>query len=236
LKRMVACLPLLALLLAGSNRLVADAEIGRIYDPYVAPMEREIEWRSNISNAQDSDVLKDQKYWLGMGRSISDRWFTEGYLIAAKNNGQRLDVQGFELEAKRQLTEQGEYWADWGMQYEVERKTSENIWEVAVTGLMEKEIGATSVTTNLSAVYEFGGGIKNEFETAASLQWRWRYTEKLEPAIEAYLGENLAAAGPVGMGLFRIGREKLRWELGVLFAVDSVTPDTTCRLLLEYEY
>ena len=50
-------------------------------------------------------------------------------MIAAKDNGESLELEGFELEARRQLTEQGEYRADRGMLFEVERETSENTWE-----------------------------------------------------------------------------------------------------------
>lgn len=227
---------MLLTLLAGSSHVVADAEIGRVYHPYVEPMEREIELRANIIDDPDAEEHNDQKYWLAGGYSINDRWFVEAYVIAAKDNGESLDVEGFELEAKLQLTEQGEYWADWGMLFEVERETSENIWEVAVGGLMEKEIGPTSLTANLSAIYEFGGGIDNEFETAGAVQWRWRYAEKFEPALEYYAGDDLSAVGPVGLGMFRFGKQKLKWELGLLFGVDSMTPDKTYRVLLEYEF
>ena len=231
-KQLLLVLPLLA----GGSQVVADSEIGRVYHPYVEPLEREIEWRANIIDDPDSEQLKDQKYWLAGGYSINERWFAEAYLIAARDNGESLKVDGVELEAKLQLTEQGEFWADWGMLFEVERETSENIWEVAVTGLMEKEFGPTSLAANLSAIYEFGGGIDNEFETAAAMQWRWRYTEIFEPALEYYVGDDLAAVGPVGTGLLRFGQQKLKWELGVLFGVDSITPDKTYRVLFEYEF
>ena len=236
MKRLPVGLLLAMPLLTGSGRLPADAEIGRVYHPYVEPMEREIEWRSNVVDDPGAQDQKDQKHWLGAGYSFSERWFAEAYVIAAKDNGEALKVEGFELEAKRQLTEQGEYWADWGVLFEVERETSENVWETSVTGLMEKEIGPTSLAVNLSAIYEFGGGIDNEFETAAALQWRWRYREKFEPAVEYYQGDDLSAIGPVGLGMFRIGRQKLKWELGMLFAADSVTPDKTYRVLFEYEF
>ena len=236
MKRITARLLLMMVLLAGAGRVFADAEIGRVYHPYVEPMEREIEWRSNFIDDPDSEDYSDQKHWLGAGMSIGERWFVEANVIAAKDNGESLELEGFELEAKRQLTEQGEYWADWGILFEVERETSENIWELAVSGLVEKEIGPTSLAANLSAIYEFGGGIDNEFETAAALQWRWRYAEQFEPAIEYHAGDNLAAAGPVALGMVRVGRQKLKWQLGALFGVDSETPDTTYRVLIEYEF
>ena len=53
---------LLTLLLAGSTRIVADAEIGRVYHPYVEPMEKEIELRSNIIDDPDSEEHSDKKH------------------------------------------------------------------------------------------------------------------------------------------------------------------------------
>lgn len=228
--------PICLVLLVCCGLALADAEVGRVYHPYVMPLEREIEWRANLIDDSDQEDLSDQKYWLAYGFSPLERWFVEAYVIAEKDNGESLDVSGFELEGLRQLTEQGEYWADWGLLFEVERETSENVWEVGVAGLMEKEIGPTSLTANLHLIYESGSGIDNEFETLGALQWRWRYREYFEPAIEYYKGDELNAVGPVALGTARFGMQKLKWELGPIFGIASETPDLTWRLLLEYEF
>jgi len=226
----------LLMLLANCGPAVADAQVGRVYHPYVESLEREIELRANVIDDSGYDAHKDQKYWLAYGFSPLDRWFAEAYVIARKDNGEALKVSGFELEALWQLTEQGEYWADWGMLFEAERETSDNIWEYSVAGLMEKELGQTSLAANLHLVYEYGGGVNNEFETYAALQWRWRFREYLEPAIEYYKGDELNAVGPVATGMVRSGRQKVKWELGPMFGVDSKTPNLTWRMLLEYEF
>jgi len=225
-----------AALLALSAPVLADAEIGRVYHPYVEPLEREFELRANVVDDTGHDRHKDQKYWLAYGFSPLERWFVEAYLIADKENGESLEVSGFELEALWQLTEQGEYWADWGLLFEVEREISDDAWEHAMAGLVEKEFGPTSLAANLYLIYEYGSGIDNELETMAALQWRWRYREWFEPAIEYYKGDELNAAGPVALGMARFGRQKLKWELGPIFGLDSTTPDVTWRALLEYEF
>jgi hypothetical protein len=39
------------------------------------------------------------------------------------------------------------------------------------------------------------------------------------------------------MGQVRLGgRRQLRWEAGAIFGVDSQSPDTTLRFLLEFEF
>jgi len=221
---------------ASSGSAVADAEVGRVYHPYVAPLEREIELRANVIDDSGQTRHKDQKYWLAYGFSPLERWFVEAYVVAQKDHGESLNVSGFELEGLWQLTEQGEYWADWGMLFEIERETSENAWEYAVAGLVEKEVGPTSLTANLHLIYESGSGVDNEFETYLAMQWRWRFREYLEPAIEYYKGDKLDAVGPVALGMTRLGRQKVKWEAGPIFGIDSKTPDLTWRILLEYEF
>lgn len=230
------CWPGCLILLANSGLVAADAEVGRVYHPYVQPLEREIEWRANVIDDSGHDKHKDRKYWLAYGFSPLERWFVEAYVIARQDKGESLKISGFELEGKWQLTEQGEYWADWGMLFEIERETTDNIWEYAAAGLVEKEFGPTSLTGNLYLIYEYGGGVDNEFETYGALQWRWRFRESLEPAIEYYKGDELNAIGPVALGMARLGRRKLKWELGPIFGIDSKTPDLTWRMLLEYEF
>jgi hypothetical protein len=223
-------------LLAHSGPVAADAEIGRVYHPYVEPLEREIELRANVIDDSGHEKHEDRKYWLAYGFSPLERWFVEAYVIARKENGESTEVSGFELEGLWQLTEQGEYWADWGMLFEIERETSDNVWEYAVAGLVEKEVGPTSLTANLHLIYESGSGIDNEFETYLAMQWRWRFREYLEPAIEYYKGDELNAVGPVALGMARLGQQRLKWELGPIFGIDSKTPDLTWRMLLEYEF
>jgi hypothetical protein len=223
-------------LLAHTGLVAADAEIGRVYHPYVEPLEREIELRANVIDDSGHEKHKDQKYWLAYGFSPLERWFVEAYVVAQKDNGESLDVSGFELEGLWQLTEQGEYWADWGMLFETERETTDNAWEYAVAGLVEKEIGPTSLTANLHLIYESGSGVDNEFETYLAMQWRWRFREYLEPAIEYYKGDKLNAIGPVALGMTRLGLQKVKWEAGPIFGIDSKTPDLTWRILLEYEF
>lgn len=227
-----ACLALLV----NSGPASADAQVGRIYHPYVAPLEREVELRANVIDDSSYDTHKDQKYWLAYGFSPLERWFMEAYVVARRDNGEALKVSGFELEGLWQLTEQGEYWADWGALFEIDRETSDNITELAAAGLAEKEFGPTSLTANLYLIYEYGDGINDELETYAALQWRWRFREYLEPAIEYYKGDKLDAVGPVALGMTRIGRQKLNWELGPIFGIDSKTPDLTWRMLVEYEF
>lgn len=201
--------------------------IDKVYHPYVQALERELEWRMISADGE-------QKHRLGLGKSLSDRLFVEGYLIVSNNES---TIDAYELEAKWQLTEQGEYAVDWGAIVELEKDRYDNNWELATGLLMEKEWGTWTGSANLWAIYEWGDTIKAELESALALQARYRYSRYLEPAIEFYSGQNTRGIGPVIMGdvKFSAGK-KLHWEVGSIIGLDSTTPDNTWRFLTEFEF
>lgn len=225
-KRFVTAISLsLFPLIAGADNLAID----KVYHPYVQPLEREIEWRMV---AAEGDYLQR----LGIGRSLNDSVFVEGYLLAAEE-GDTFRLEGYELETRLQLTEQGEYAIDWGLLVELEKAHQENEWELASALLLEKQWGRWVGAANLWLEYEWGDEVKDEFETAIALQGRYRHSPEFEPAIEFYGGENTRALGPVMMGDMRFGPgKKLHWETGVLFGLSNKTPDAALRLLAEYEF
>lgn len=203
--------------------------IDKVYHPYVQAMEKEVEWRMV---AADGDHLQR----LGIGTALTDRLFIEGYLLAAEQ-GDTFRLEGYELETRLQLSEQGEYAVDWGMLVELEKAHQEDAYELATALLMEKQWGRWVGTANLWLEYEWGDEVKDEVETAAALQARYRLSPKFEPAIEFYGGENTRALGPVAMGDIRFAAgKKLHWETGVLVGLSKKTPDATLRLLAEFEF
>lgn len=234
----IFCAPATALVLCTlvPHFAIADAPIDRVYHPYVQALEREFEWRiSHLDDDPETDRwLRSHRF--AYGQSVAEKLYVEAYLLAEDSPGESLEFEGFELEAKYQLTEQGEYWADWGVLFEVERETSENIWEVATAALMEKEVGRTSLAANLRAVYEFGGGIDNEFELEAAVQWRLRGNPLLEPAVEFYVGDGSKGVGPVLAGAVRLGNTQLKYEAGSIFGMGNDSADVTYRFMLEFEF
>ena len=228
---------LMSNLLVGGQAFADGAVVDKIYSPYVEALEREVEFRSIVQNDGDDMLDGVQLQQLGIGMSWSDRWFSEIYLIGKRTNGNGLTVDAYELETKWQITEQGEYWADWGMLFELEAENNSDIWEYNTTLLVSKEWGRWVTTTNMGLIYEWGSDIANEWETALSIQGRYRLMRSFEPALEFYSGEDTLALGPVLVGSLRTGiRTKLRWEVGVLFSLDSITADQTYRAMLEYEF
>jgi hypothetical protein len=229
-----AGLGIAACALAASRARADGIVVDRVYDPYVQPLESEIELRSVY---QADDTLDLQKHMLGVGKSLSDDWEAEIYAAWTRGLGDDLALDLFEVEAKRQLTEQGEYAFDWGMVFELERKVDDDIWEAATTLVSARDFGSWSALANFTLVYEGGSGVNDEFETALHLQTRYRYREEFEPGLELHIGQNTSVLGPAFTGTFRLtpGR-KLNWEAGMFWALDDESPDRVARLNLEYEF
>lgn len=211
--------------------------IDKIYHPYVQPLEREFEWRAALQDYQPDRPDHLQMYRMAYGMSLGDKWFAEAYVVGARSDAASFDAVGYEFEVQRQLTEQGEYWADFGVVFELEHEDHPNAWEFSTGLLAEKEWGRWSGTANLFLMYEWGSRIQDEMETSLALQARYRYARGFEPAVEIYTGEDTRGIGPVALGQLPLGgKRQLHWEAGAIFGVDNKSPDTTLRFLVEYEF
>jgi len=211
--------------------------IDKIYHPYVQPLEQELEWRASVQDRQDGQPDNLGLYRFAYGRAFGERWFGEVYLVGQRSDQQSFGLSGYELEAMRQLTEQGEYWADWAVMFEFEKQHDLDAWEFSSGLLAEKEWGKWSGTANFFISQEWGDDIEDELETALGLQARYRYSRAIEPAIELYKGDNTFGVGPALMGQINLqGKQKIAWETGAIFGISSDSPDLTWRFLLEFEF
>jgi len=226
-----------ALLLQTGECLATSVVIDKIYHPYVQPGEQELEWRGIFQDHQPgvADDLQLQRF--AYGRSFGSRWFLELYLVSKNTGDSNFELEGYEFEARRQLTEQGEFWADWGLMFEAEKEAHHDAWGFTTGLLIEKEWGRFSGTANLFLVRDWGSDIQNRWDTKLGLQLRYRYSRGFEPAIEFYSGRNTRGLGPAVMGEFKAGvKNKLHWEAGAIFGVDNDSPDLTWRFNLEFEF
>lgn len=209
--------------------------IDRLYDPYVQPLEREIEFRMLAEH--DDEIPDVQQHLLGLGQSLTDRVAVEIYAIGTTGRGDGYEIDASEIELKWQLTEQGEFSWDWGMLFELEREFEVNAWEASTSVLAAKDHGQWSTIVNLDLIYEWGNGIADEVDTTLHLQTRYRWREVFEPGVELHAGEDTRAIGPVFSGLYRVSAgKKFRWSLGLFAGLDDVSPESTVRLNLEYEF
>jgi hypothetical protein len=213
----------------------ADGQVvDRIYHPYVLANEHRVEWRFMSRQTDDENFLAQR---IGFGHSINDRWILELYLIGERDTAGDFGLEAYELEGRWMMTEQGRYWADWGMVFELEKRRSQDQWEAASGLIMEKEFGRNSLTLNWFMIYEWGNDMQDELESEFRLQYRYRWMPQIQPSIELYRGEDYIGIGPALMGLQRFdGQKQLKWEIGFITELSNIGKDHTLRLALEYEF
>ncbi len=156
--------------------------IDKIYHPYVEQLEWELEWRMIYEDENPQTGLdRVQNHLLGLGHGFGEYFFAEVYLIGQQSAGESMELDAYEVEALWQLSEQGEYFIDYGLLFELEKENNEDIWEYSTTLLLEKEFGRYSATANLGLMYEWGDDISNEWETYLALQGRYRMSPPWNP-------------------------------------------------------
>ncbi|WP_440056988.1 hypothetical protein ACSLBF_19080 (plasmid) [Pseudoalteromonas sp. T1lg65] len=226
---------LLASFLAFAHVARADGMVvDKVYHPYVLPLEREIEWRLLSRKTEQGNVLGQR---LGLGWSISETVTIEGYAIGERDHQDNFELAGYELEARWQMVEQGRYWADVGMLFELEKQHKNAAYEATAGFLFEKEFGRASVTLNAFIVREWGQDIHDEWESEFRAQYRYRLYSVFQPAIELYMGENFVGIGPAFIGLHRFdGQKQLKWEAGFITEISQSGNDHSFRLALEFEF
>lgn len=230
-------LPALLVFLTVLTPITANADnftVDKVYHPYVLPFEREFEWRLTSRQNDNGNVLLQR---ISYGHALSERVVLEGYIVGNRDENDDFGMEGYELELRWMLTEQGKYWADWGTLFELEKQHNTDDWEVTAGILTEKEFGRFSLTTNIMLVYEWGETIESEFESEFRMKYRYRWIPEVQPAIEFYAAEDYIGVGPAFMGIRRFdGQRQLKWELGFIAGLNGDSKDHTLRMSLEYEF
>ncbi|MBA6253163.1 hypothetical protein [Colwellia sp. MB3u-55] len=228
----VLTLPLYNLysVLAFADGVVVD----KVYHPYVLPNEKEVEWRLLSHQTEKTNDLAQR---FAYGQSVLDHLMVEFYIVGERDSDGNFGLSAYEIETRWMLTEQGQYWADWGMLFEFEKEHNKDSWEVTSGLLFEKEIGRTSLSINAFLIFEWGNDIKNEIEMEFRAQYRYRWLPQFQPAIELYSGEDYVGIGPAFMGIQRFDRQKqLKWELAFITGLNGESKDHILRAAIEFEF
>ncbi len=152
---------------AGTILLIANtayAGVDKVYGPNVEPGEIELELRGHYIDDNDPSWDGAQKSKIGVGYGIAPRVFVEGYLVFEKGANADYALEALEIEAKFQLSEQGEYFADFGLLTELEKVRAVDEWEFKVGPLIQKPIGNWLATLNLLGETKFGSDVSGSGE------------------------------------------------------------------------
>jgi len=228
-------LAVMVLVTGGSS---AFAGIDKVYSPGVDKGEWEFEARGTVVEDDDHSDDGKQKSKVGLGYGLTDNLFLEGYFVFEKSKDEDYELAAYELEAKIQLSEPGEFVFDYGLLTEVEKEDGKDIWEIKGGPLVQKKIDRLTLRLNVLAETKFGSDVSNDgdVEYEARTQAKYKVSGNLAPAVEYYVDEDNQALGPVLTGEFHVGDDKLEWQAGVLFGMNSDTADTTYRWLIEFEF
>jgi len=240
-----AALLLTCVLLFMGNAANAAAHV---LSPIVDQGELEIEIKADRTNDTNSDLNNAQSSNISIGYGVTDYWATELETQWKKDpNGSRF-YDSTSWENRFQLTPQGKYWLDAGIFAEYEHVVQDGDHDSVTLGLLlQKEFGRNVTTFNFLLTSQLGSEAPTGTQVEYRMQTRWRLNPMFEPGLELYgepgeLGQFNTASeqrtrmGPVMVGVLPVGGPgKLKYELGYLRGLNSVSEQNTVRLLLEYE-
>lgn len=241
--RWLAALAVLGLA-AHASAVAADPD-DYVATPGVEYGEREIELRAG--SATPTGDGRHSAASLAFGYGVTPRWFTEVY--GKWNRGDATRFDAFEWENRFQLTEPGEYFADFGLLVELERpRDRAEGYELRLGPLMQKDFGPVQANLNVLIARHY----RADERAATELGYQWQLKYRWRPALEfgaqgfgevgawndwAPANEQQHVLGPAIFGKFALGgRHALKYDAALLFKATSAAPARTLRAQLEYEF
>lgn len=223
-------------LLQSTAAMAANGNVNMVFYPTVEESEFEVEargWRADDSGAFDGAEVDK----LDIAYGVTRWWKTELEFVVEKAPGESRQWEATASENFFQLSEQGEYFADFGFFFEYEEVRDADVREVVFGPIIQMAFGDVIATTNLFVEREFGSDAEeHKFEPFGSLQVKYRLARAFEPAVELYMDEHGWIAGPAALGEVKLSGNKLKWQLAYLLGNDDDVADKTLRWAIEYEF
>jgi FTR1 family protein len=241
-----AALPAIFVALALSTHATESRASHVVYSPLVEEGEMAVELRGHYDFDGNKSLDGGQAYKAEIEWAPTSWWLTELLAKYERAPGENLDATEIASENIFQLTEQGKYWLDFGVLAEFVYSLEDggaNALEMALLG--QKDFGRNELRVN----FVFEQALENGADLEMEYRWQYRYRlgERFEPGLEMYGGagkwgevgsfnDHEQQLGPAMFGRFRTSGGAIKYQLGLLFGLTDVTPDTTVRFLLEYEF
>jgi high-affinity iron transporter len=219
----------------------------KVYTLNVEKGEIELELLGGTYDDDRNDIDGERGEKLAIGYGITTWWKSEIEMEWHKSAGESTSYDATAWTNVFQLTEQGQYWMDFGWYAEFAFPDEHNEAKALETGPMfQKEIGRTVNNLNLIWVRDFGSQADHE----TTFEYTWQTRVKGNPWLEfgaQGMGEfgnwsNMNSPhdqehklGPAVFGEYKNGKNKIKYDAAVLVGVTDDTPDTTLRFELEYE-
>lgn len=217
--------------------------IDTVYSPAVELGEVELEARSTavVSGPNEHEWASR----LGLGYAPTDTWMLEGYGEFIREPSDNLEVQGWSIETRYELTEPGAYLLDWGLYGEFTGTTrGRDPEKIEGKLLVERSTPHLTGTLNLILEQEVGSARENDLEGGLAFVARYKASTVFEPGIELHseFGE-LNHAGSFDDQEHLIGpcvwgelTSRLGYEFAWLLGVSKSADNQVARVALEYEF
>ena len=215
----------------------------KVYLPQVVYGEWEFEFRGGFENRGRGEGGDEAQYVFDIGRGVTPWWFSELAVFYSDPEFGGASYEEFKTENIFQLTDPGRYWMDFGLIAEYVHNRLENVNEIEIGPLFQKEVGREQFNLALEFERALESGAATELTYAA--QWKHRGNPRLELGLQAFgtFGElgHVGAKhdnriGPAIFGQIPMGsRNKLKYDVGLQFGLGRDAADTTFRFQLEYE-
>jgi hypothetical protein len=251
------CLLAAVLALLAPLRARADYHINSPYEIDLG----ELELEHNASASFDHRPWNSgaTSYTTEIGTGLTSWWHSEIELGFDRDPGfnEPTLLTQIVTENTFQLTEPGEYFADFGFYVEygqsLTRGHNAGSNELTFGPLIAKDIGRTTHTVNLFVERQLGPDQTTQgLDFTYAWQSRWNLSQAFSPAIEIYgdsgvigssprFSQQQLLAGPVAVGAVKLSSlglgnaGQLKYELGWLFGVTGSSPQGTLKWRLELE-
>jgi FTR1 family protein len=217
----------------------------KVYSPIVEVGEAEIEFRGHYDSDSNNAIEGGQSYKLTFGYGFTDRWFSELIVQYGVDGTGSSSISAYELENIFQFTEQGEYWADWGLLLEYVAEVG-GPDKIEFGPLMAHEFGNVLLNANLVFEREIGSGASSDIEMEYQWDLRWRGNPAFEPGLQMYgkfgaiddisWDGNRQHIGPAFFGMVNHDNGHWRYDASLLFGITGASNDATIRFNVEYEW
>jgi len=212
-----------------------------VYSPYVTEGQSEVEFRGHQVSDGDPALQGERAYEVSISHSFTGWWRPEVYVGAYEREpGQANALDSHEFENTFQLTEAGEYWADFGFLASYEYKSQPGVTSVLEFGpLFEKRSNHIDQRLNFIWEKELGGGAERKYEFRASYAATYEIRQWLAPGFEAYYrpADDSRQIGPALYGEIPSSRgNEFEYSAALVFGINKGAPDRTFVLRLEYEF
>ncbi|MFQ5509103.1 MAG: hypothetical protein ACE5FN_07180 [Leptospirillia bacterium] len=211
-----------------------------VYSPIVAEGEKELEYYTDWRETPAGVTVVSHELEFVYAYAARDQ--IAFYGVWEDQSGADVHFSKYKVEWIHQMFEQGE--RDWDVGFYLEYQMNENPPDkIEFKPLFAKDFGKTTLTLNGIFERTLGATATGGTEVGYAVEWKWRMSSRVQPAIQAHGGfgeardfayaANSQVIGPVvKMKL----SPKVGWRVGALFGTTDGSEDVRVTSNLAYEW